>query len=184
MTNPDMNLLAALDVLLAEKTITGAANQLSLSKSAMSRTLSRLRMITGDQLLVRAGRKMVLTPYAESIKERTRYTVFEALNILQPNIQPVNLPTLERTFTIRANDGFIETFASKLITHFTKHSPKVRLRFMPKQEKSPDPLRDGKVDLEIGVLKNMGPEIRIKALFMITSLVSSEKDTHLISVKR
>ncbi|ASA58305.1 LysR family transcriptional regulator [Vibrio gazogenes] len=165
MTMPDMNLLAALDVLLAEQSVAGAANQLSLSPSAMSRTLARLRFITGDQLLVRAGRKMVLTPYAESIRERTRQTVFEALNILQPNIQAVDLPTLERTFTIRANDGFIETFAAKLITHMTQHAPQVRLRFMPKQQKSPEALREGKIDLEIGVLKNMGPEIRIKALF-------------------
>lgn len=165
MTIPDMNLLVALDALLAEKSVAGAANQLSLSTSAMSRTLSRLRLITGDQLLVRAGRKMVLTPYAESIQDRTRNTFFEALNILQPNIKPVNLSTLERTFTIRANDGFIEKFASKLIMHITKHSPKVGLRFIPKQDKSPKSLRDGKVDLEIGVLKNMGPEIRVKALF-------------------
>ncbi|WP_428239784.1 LysR family transcriptional regulator [Gynuella sp.] len=165
MTIPDMNLLAALDVLLVEKSVAGAASQLSLSTSAMSRTLARLRLITGDQLLVRAGRNMVLTPYAESIKERTRHTVFEARNILQPNIQPLDLSTLERTFTIRANDGFIETFASKLITHLSKHAPKVRLRFLPKQQKSPEALREGKVDLDIGVLENMGPEIRIKALF-------------------
>ncbi|WP_432455746.1 LysR family transcriptional regulator [Agarivorans sp. QJM3NY_29] len=165
MTIPDMSLLAALDVLLTEKSVTGAANQLSLSTSAMSRTLARLRLITGDQLLVRAGRKMVLTPYAESIKERTRHTVLEAINILQPNIQPEDLPTLERTFSIRANDGFIEIFASKIIAHIAKHAPKVRLRFMPKQQKSSKALREGKVDLEIGVVKNMGPEIRIKALF-------------------
>ncbi|CAG9297439.1 LysR family transcriptional regulator [Celerinatantimonas diazotrophica] len=165
MKIPDMNLLAALDVLLVEKSVARAASQLSLSTSAMSRTLARLRLITGDQLLVRAGRNMVLTPYAESIKERTRHTVFEARNILQPNIQPLDLSALEQTFTIRANDGFIETFASKLITHMAKHAPKVRLRFLPKQQKSPEALREGKVDLEIGVLKNMGPEIRIKALF-------------------
>lgn len=156
MTTPDMNLLTALNALLAEKGIAGAAQQLGLSTSAMSRTLARLRSITGDQLLVRAGRKMVLTPYAESIQERTRHTMLEALDILQPNILPLDLPTLERTFTIRANEGFIEAFAPKLIAHFAKQAPKVRLRFMPKQQKSPEALREGKVDLEIGVLKNMG----------------------------
>ncbi|QMV15490.1 LysR family transcriptional regulator [Vibrio spartinae] len=162
---PDMNLLKALDVLLTEKSVAIAANRLGLSTSATSRTLARLRLITGDQLLVRAGRNMVLTPYAESIKARTRHTVFEVLDILQPNIRPLDLSALERTFTIRANDGFIETFASQLIIHFAKYAPRVRLRFMPKPQKSPESLREGNVDLEIGVLKNMGPEIRIKALF-------------------
>uniref|UniRef100_UPI001319EF8A helix-turn-helix domain-containing protein n=1 Tax=Cronobacter malonaticus TaxID=413503 RepID=UPI001319EF8A len=62
MNDPDLNLLFALDVLLAEKSVAAAARRLNLSASAMSRTLSRLREATGDTLLVRAGRQMVLTP--------------------------------------------------------------------------------------------------------------------------
>jgi DNA-binding transcriptional LysR family regulator len=41
----------------------------------------------------------------------------------------------------------------------------VKLNFVAKSEKGPQFLRDGSVDLEIGVLKNMGPEIRLQALF-------------------
>ncbi|WP_158696597.1 LysR family transcriptional regulator, partial [Cronobacter malonaticus] len=55
MNDPDLNLLFALDVLLAEKSVAAAARRLNLSASAMSRTLSRLREATGDPLLVRAG---------------------------------------------------------------------------------------------------------------------------------
>lgn len=55
MTDPDFNLLTALDVLLSEKSVAGAAKRLELSASAMSRTLARLRQVTGDPLLVRAG---------------------------------------------------------------------------------------------------------------------------------
>lgn len=62
MSDPDFNLLVALDVLLAEASVAGAARRLNLSPSAMSRTLSRLREVTGDPILVRAGRHMVLTP--------------------------------------------------------------------------------------------------------------------------
>jgi DNA-binding transcriptional LysR family regulator len=43
----------------------------------MSRTLGRLRETTGDPLLVRAGRNMVLTPYAEGIRERTQNAVLK-----------------------------------------------------------------------------------------------------------
>ena len=50
----------------------------------MSRTLSRLRAATGDPLLVRAGRHMVLTPYAETLRERARHAAFEARAVLRP----------------------------------------------------------------------------------------------------
>ena len=58
MPSPDLNLLAALDVLLSEGSVARAAERLRLSPSAMSRTLARLREATGDPLLVRAGRDM------------------------------------------------------------------------------------------------------------------------------
>lgn len=59
MTDPDFNLLVALDILLTEESVAGAARRSGLSASAMSRTLTRLREVTGDPLLVRAGRKML-----------------------------------------------------------------------------------------------------------------------------
>jgi DNA-binding transcriptional LysR family regulator len=55
MADSDLNLLTALDALLAEGSVVGAARRLRLSSSAMSRTLARLREATGDPLLVRAG---------------------------------------------------------------------------------------------------------------------------------
>ncbi|MFM2478574.1 LysR family transcriptional regulator [Celerinatantimonas sp. MCCC 1A17872] len=167
MTHPDFNLLAALDALLSEQSVVGAAKHLKLSTSAMSRTLARLRQVTGDPLLVRSGRQMVLTPYAQSIRERTRQTVFDALDILTPEVSQVDFTTLERTFVLRANEGFIDAFASSLIMRVAQDAPHVRLSFMLKPEKSADALREGRTDLEIGVLGNnpMGPEIRIKGLF-------------------
>lgn len=85
MTDPDLNLLIALDVLISEVNVTRAARRLGLSPSAMSRTLTRLRATTGDPLLVRSGRHMVLTPYAEEIREHTEQTVAGALAILRPS---------------------------------------------------------------------------------------------------
>lgn len=165
MTEPDLNLLIALNVLLAEGSVAGAARRLDLSASAMSRTLSRLRGVTGDPLLVRAGRNMVLTPYAEEIRERTQRAVFEARAVLRPSSSELNLSTLERTFTLRTNDGFVEVFGASLIAAAAAVAPLVCLRFAPKPEKTSRHLREGLVDLEIGVLGEMGPEIRLQALF-------------------
>lgn len=62
----DLNLLAALDVLLAERNVTRAARRLGLTQSSMSHTLARLRNALSDPLMVRAGRAMVPTPRAEA----------------------------------------------------------------------------------------------------------------------
>jgi len=165
MPETDLNLLIALDVLLADGSVAGAARRLGLSASAMSRTLTRLREATGDPLLVRAGRRMVLTPHAEALRQRTQNAVHEARAVLRPSTTEPDFSTLQRTFTIRANDGFVEAFAASLIAAAIADAPLVRLSFAPKLEKTAAYLRDGSADLEIGVLSEMGPEVRVQALF-------------------
>lgn len=165
MVDPDFNLLVALDVLLAEASVAGAARRLNLSTSAMSRTLSRLREVTGDPILVRAGRHMVLTPWAEATRDRARSAVHEARAVLQPSTDALKVESLERLFTIRANDGFVVAFGPLLIAAVASVAPEVCIRFSPKPEKTSRYLREGLVDLEIGVQSNMGPEIRLQRLF-------------------
>ncbi|WP_333496032.1 LysR family transcriptional regulator [Kluyvera sp. CHPC 1.251] len=165
MTEPDFNLLVALDALLSEASVAGAARRLGLSASAMSRTLSRLRAATNDPLLVRAGRKMVLTPHAQAIRERANSAALEARQVLSPALSALTLPTLERTFMLRTNEGFVETFGARLVAAAAAEAPGVRLCFVAKPEKESAPLREGRVCLEIGVQKEMGPEIRLQALF-------------------
>lgn len=165
MSDPDFNLLVALDILLAEASVAGAARRLNLSASAMSRTLSRLREVTGDPILVRAGRNMVLTPWAEASRDRARNAVQEARAVLQPSMEKLRLESLARIFTIRANDGFVVAFGPALIAAVAEAAPDVCIRFAPKPEKTSRYLREGLVDLEIGVQSNMGPEIRLQRLF-------------------
>ena len=68
----DLNLLVALDAMLAERSISKAAERLHLSQSAMSNALARLRDYFDDELLVQVGRKLELTPRAETLKESVR----------------------------------------------------------------------------------------------------------------
>ena len=165
MPEADLNLLIALDALLADGSVAGAARRLGLSPSAMSRTLTRLREETGDPLLVRAGRQMVLTPHAEALRQRTQNAVHEARAVLRPATTELDFSTLQRTFTIRSNDGFVEAFGASLIAAATAVASRICLRFAPKLEKTAAYLRDGSADLEIGVLSEMGPEVRVQALF-------------------
>jgi len=165
MANVDLNLLTALDALLAEGAVVGAARRLGLSASAMSRTLARLRAATGDPLLVRAGRGMVPTPRATELRERVRDLAQDARAVLRPVVASLDLARLKRTFTIRSNDGFVEIFAARLVAAVTAVAPNVRLHFAPKPDKDVRALREGLLDLEIGVLGKSGPEIRLQTLF-------------------
>ena len=165
MSTPDLNLLATLDVLLAEGSVARAAARLQLSPSAMSRALARLRATTGDPLLVRAGRGLVPTPRALELRERVSQLVQAGTAVLRP-AEKIDLKQLVRTFTLRTNEGFVENFGPKLISRVGAAAPGVRLRFVQKPDRDSTPLRDGTVDLETGVVgKTMGPEVRAQALF-------------------
>lgn len=165
MSRPDFNLLITLDVLLAEGSVARAARRLRLSPSAMSRALARLREATGDPLLVRAGRGLVPTPRALELRERTGRLVQDVEAVLRP-AEVLDLTKLVRTFTLRNRDGFVENFGPDLIARVGREAPGVRLRFVPKQDKSNAPMRDGSVDLETGVIGDgTGPEVRAQTLF-------------------
>jgi DNA-binding transcriptional LysR family regulator len=131
----------------------------------MSRALARLRQTTGDPLLVRAGRGLVPTPRALELRDRVGQLVEATTAVLRPAAK-LDLKRMERTFTLRTSEGFVENFAPDLIARVGKEAPAVRLRFVVKSNKDSAPLRDGTIDLETGVVgKTTGPEVRAQALF-------------------
>ncbi len=165
MTDVDLNLLPALDALLGKGSVTGAARELGLSASAMSRTLARLRAATGDPLLVRAGNTLVPTPRAAALRDQVHAVARDARSVLSPQAAAVDLAALARTFVIRANEGFVALFAAALVAEVTRAAPQVRLRFAPKPDKDAAALREGRIDLEVGVPGTSAPEVRLQSLF-------------------
>lgn len=165
MARPDLNLLFTLNVLLSEGSVARAARRLHLSPSAMSRALARLREATGDPLLVRAGRGLVASPRALELRESLGQLVHDAEAALRP-AGKLDLGQLDRTFTLRASEGFVENFGARLLSRIATEASGVRLHFLHKLDKDSGPLRDGSVDLETGVVdKAIGPEVRAHALF-------------------
>jgi DNA-binding transcriptional LysR family regulator len=165
MAMPDLNLLVTLDALLTEGSVAGAARRLKLSASAMSRALARLRAVTGDPLLVRAGRGLVLTPRALALREDAGRLVQDAGRMLRP-FDDVDPATIARVFALRVTDGFVENYGPALLARLDRDAPGARLRFVQKVNKDSTPLREGLIDLEIGVIgEETGPEIRTRALF-------------------
>lgn len=162
---PDLNLLVTLDVLLTEGSVAGAARRLGLSASAMSRALARLREVTGDPLLVRAGRGLVPTPRALELRAEVGALVDGANAVLRP-AEKLDLSRLNRRFTLRTSEGFVETFGARLLALTAADAPGVTLQFLTKPDKDSAPLRAGEVDLETGVIDSTtGPEMRAIPLF-------------------
>jgi len=145
----DLNLLTALDALLEEGSVMGAADRLHLSSPALSRSLGRIRKLTGDEILVRTGQTMTPTPYALSIREQVKGLVQQARAVLVPN-RELELDELERTFTLRAHDAVTTALAPALLAAIGDRAPRVQLRFLTETASETDDLRHGRVDLEIG----------------------------------
>ena len=166
MSKPDLNLLYTLEAILSECSVARAAKRMGLSPSAMSRAVARLREVTGDPLLVRAGRGLVPTPRALELRDIVSQRLMDVEQLLQPAQLP-DMTTVERLFTIRASDGFAETFAPALLDRIAHEAPLIRLRFTQKLDRESTYLRDGTVDLETGVIATVtSPEIRIQSLFV------------------
>jgi DNA-binding transcriptional LysR family regulator len=160
----DLNLLVALDALLQTGSVSGAAARVGLSTPAMSHALARLRKTLGDPVLVRAGQGMVPTPRAEALREPVRELLAGVQAVLRP--EPGFDPTTaDRELRVRASDYVLSTLGPALDQRVAAEAPGLRLRFSPNVSEDPEHVREGVVDLAIGVFRDLPPECRIQTLF-------------------
>ncbi len=144
----DLNLLAALDVLLAERSITRAARQLNLSQSATSGVLARLRDYFDDDLLTQVGRNMVPTPLAESLADPIRNILLQIQSTIDAKLAFIPAEST-RHFRVIASDYP----TSVLLTHVTRQlsllAPHITLEILAPGEAPLEQLDRGDVDLLI-----------------------------------
>ena len=159
----DLNLLVALDVLLEEQSVQGAAHRLHLSEPAMSRTLGRIRKALGDPVLVRAGRKMVPTPRALAVRAEVSAVVERARALFAPG-RDTDLGTVSRTLTIIGHDYFPALYGAQLLARAAAEAPGIRVRFLAESHVDTPYLRQGTADLEIGVVDSTAPEVHVEKL--------------------
>lgn len=144
----DLNLLVALDALLRERHVTRAAQRLSVSQPAMSASLARLRRLLDDPLLVRTGRVLQLTSFAETLQGPLRDILarIEQTLTARPGFDPAHD---HRTFTIAANDYITLVLLRQLIAQLPALAPNVRLHIEPVLEGYDDEVRQGAIDVMI-----------------------------------
>ena len=159
----NLNLLSALDALLEEGSVGGAAARLHLSEPAVSRTLGRIRRATGDQILVRTGRTMTPTPHALAMREEVHILVQRAYAVLAPD-RDLALETLERTFTLRCHDAITTALGPFLLAAIQLQAPGVTLRLLAEAATDTNDLRHGQIDLEVGSAEPPLPDIRFETV--------------------
>ncbi|WP_371527668.1 LysR family transcriptional regulator [Streptomyces sp. NBC_01283] len=159
----DLNLLLALDVLLDEESVSGAARRMHLSEPAMSRTLGRIRKALGDPVLVRAGRQMVPTPHALAVRAEVG-AVVERARALFAGPGAADLRTVSRTLTVLGQDSIAAAYGPALFARAAAEAPGVRIRFLGESHVDAPVLREGTADLEAGVIDTVAPEVRVERL--------------------
>ncbi|PWK66855.1 DNA-binding transcriptional LysR family regulator [Streptomyces sp. CG 926] len=155
----DLNLLTALDALLEEGSVAGAAARLHVTAPAMSRSLGRIRHTTGDQILVRTGRTMTPTPYALAVRAQVHELLQQVQGVLAPS-RALDLATLDRTFTLRWHDSLVALSGPALLAAVRAQAPGVRLCFVAESSVDTPGLRRGEVDLEANANRPSAPDIR------------------------
>jgi DNA-binding transcriptional LysR family regulator len=155
----DLNLLTALDALLEEGSVAGAAARLHVTAPAMSRTLGRIRKATGDPVLVRSGHTMVPTAHALALREEVHDLVHRAHAVLSTR-RELELDTLERVFTVRWHDALTAACGPALVAAVHRQAPGVRLRLVAEAASDTPELRRGEVDLASGTAPSALPDVQ------------------------
>lgn len=144
----DLNLLVVLDALLAEQSITRAAERIYLSQSATSGALARLREFFEDELLTQFGHKMVLTPRAEALINPVRNVLLQADEIITRS--PAFTPqSSTRSFRLMMSDYVAAVMMPETLHRLEMVAPGVKLELLSNAETPIQTLERGEVDFLI-----------------------------------
>jgi len=144
----DLNLLVALNALLAEKNVTRAGARIHLSQPSTSGALGRLREYFKDQLLVSVGRKMVLTPLAESMVKPVGDVLrqMEATITARPQFDPA---TSTRKFTMLSSDYVTAVFLPRVLQVMKRRAPGITFEIRPMSDRAMEELDSDNEDIVI-----------------------------------
>jgi DNA-binding transcriptional LysR family regulator len=160
----DLNLLVYLDVLLREKNVTRAANQLGITQPAMSNGLKRLRDLLNDPILVRTSDGMVPTERAKELAPVVRGILLTLEETLQPNkdFEPEHS---HRVFRIMASDYAASTLIPALLKRLRAQAPATSLDIMTPSDVTFHDVENGKVDMAINRFDDLPQSFHQKTIW-------------------
>ncbi|MDM0008453.1 LysR family transcriptional regulator [Variovorax sp. J22G73] len=145
----DLNLLRVFDEVMAERNLTRAARNLSITQPAVSNALRRLREVLGDELVRRSGAGVEPTPRALALWP----TVRDALRQLQHTLAPgeFDAGTADTTFLLAMADATAAELIPGLVQIAEKEAPAISLRVLPLTTRDPRRmLEQEEVDMAVG----------------------------------
>lgn len=158
----DLNLLRVFDEVMAERSLTRAARNLSLTQPAVSNALRRLRETLGDELVQRAGQGMEPTPRALAIWPAVR----DALAQLQSSLSPSEFIAGQATstFVLAMADATAAELMPGLIDILEREAPGVSMRVLPLTTRDPRKLLDEEsCDLAVGHFPSVLADLTARA---------------------
>lgn len=123
----DLNLLVVFEVLLAERSVTRAAERLGRTQSAVSHALARLRAQLCDPILVKGGKSMQPTPFALDFLQEVRPILARIQSALSPRLS-FDPASSRRIFRLCAPD-FALTLFTDLQTRLRVEAPSVSIEW-------------------------------------------------------
>ena len=173
----DLNLLTALKALLTEKNVTRAGESVHITQPAMSGILARLREYFGDPLIVPVGRKMELTPLAESLVEPLTDALLriDATITTRPEFNPL---TTNRRFSVVASDYSINVLLLEVLRRVHREAPGLSVEFRTPSESAPAELEEGEVDFIINPESQNSPMQSGVVLFEDSYVIVVDADNH------
>ncbi|KPZ18958.1 Transcriptional regulator, LysR family [Pseudomonas syringae pv. viburni] len=170
----DLNLLKALDALLDERSVTRAADRLSLTQPAVSGMLNRLRESFDDVLFVRAQRGIVPTLRAEQLATPVKQLLADIESMLRP--QAFNPLTACMTVKVASTDYALRAVVVPFLNALRKQAPNVRVSIQPVDgHELVAQLDRGDIDLVLITPENMTPGLHAVPLFDETTSVRCEQ---------
>ncbi|HEV7913862.1 MAG TPA: LysR family transcriptional regulator, partial [Albitalea sp.] len=146
--------IRVLHTLITERSVSRAALRLQSSQPAVSAQLKRLRELTGDPLLVRAGNGMTPTATALQLAGPAAQLLQEADRLFGTRSRQRAFDPLTSSvdFRIAASDYLDPLFLPELVGQLKKAAPQVRLELLPLSNEFDyrRSLAAGEVDLVIG----------------------------------
>jgi DNA-binding transcriptional LysR family regulator len=128
----ELHLIRVLHTLISERSVSRAALRLQSSQPAVSAQLKRLRALTGDPLLVRAGNAMTPTAFALQMLAPAANLLGEADRLFSQRARRSGFDpqTSVTTFRIAASDFIDPGFLPELVLHLKQRAPQVRIELL------------------------------------------------------
>jgi DNA-binding transcriptional LysR family regulator len=160
----DLNLLVALDTLLAECSVSRAAKRLHISQPAASAALGRLRDYFGDDLLVQHGKRMIPTSYADSLVPKVRRILgqVDSIILMSSEFDPGKS---QRVFRLMASDYIATVLIGPAIKRLAEVAPAVQLDIRLPSERVGMEFERGEIDLVLTPEEYISPNHPAELLF-------------------